>query len=328
MKRRTFLALAAAATAKTFVSASPLTPRNADQISAVRFIAVGDAGTGNDQQTTLGRVMAKYQQSHAYDTALLLGDNIYPNGDVSSVSAKFERPYADLLHRGVKFRSVFGNHDVRDGRDGQLKYPYFNMGGRSYYSFTKGLNGENLVEFFALDSNSFDRTQRQWLENALAASQARWKVVYFHHPIYSSAEEHGSDEKLRAALEPLLVKYGVAAAFSGHDHTYERTRLQQGVQYFVSGNGGKMRKGDLNRRSPFFAAGTDETGSFMLVEVTSERFSFKAIDVDGRVFDSGELAPRTHAATRIIAPDKLNTGGLGKFAVEYPANFSLPARQF
>ena len=326
MKRRTFLALAAAATAKTFVYASPLAPRNADQMPAVRFIAVGDAGTGNEQQTALGRVMAKYQQTYSYDTALLLGDNIYPNGEVSGASSKFERPYADLLHRGVKFRAVFGNHDVRDGREGQLRYPHFNMSGRAYYSFTKGINGENLVEFFALDSNEFNHAQRQWFENALAASQARWKVVYFHHPIYSSAEEHGSDEKLRAALEPLLVKYGVVAAFSGHDHTYERTRVQQGVQYFVSGNGGKMRRGDLNRRSPFFAAGTDETGSFMLVEATPERFSFKAIDIDGRVFDSGELAPR--AAARPVAPSKVETGGLGRFAIEYPANFNLPPRQF
>src|SRR6185436_1451865 len=188
MKRRTFLALASVAAARTFVTAAPRLSLldTASPASAVRFIAVGDAGTGNDQQNTLARLMTKYQQSHAYDTALLLGDNIYPDGDVSSAASKFERPYADLLHKGVKFHAVLGNHDARNGREGQPKYPHFNMSGRTYYSFTKG---DNLAEFFALDSNEFDRTQRQWLETGLAASRARWKIVYFHHPIYSSAGE-------------------------------------------------------------------------------------------------------------------------------------------
>lgn len=328
MKRRTFLALVSAATARTFVNAAPipLAPKSADAPAAVRFIAVGDAGTGNDQQFTLARVMAKYRQTQAYDTALLLGDNIYPNGQVSDISSKFERPYADLLHQGVKFHAVLGNHDVRDGREGQPRYPHFNMGGRTYYSFAKNVNGEKLVEFFALDSNAFDRVQRQWFESQLAASQARWKVVFFHHPIYSSAEEHGSNEKLRAALAPMLARYGVQAVFAGHDHTYERTRLQQGVQYFVSGTGGKLRRGDLDRNSPFFATGNDEAGSFMLVEVTPERFSFKAIDVYGRVFDSGELAPRASAA-RNIAPGKLATGDLGRFVIERPTDLKLPLSQ-
>jgi hypothetical protein len=68
------------------------------------------------------------------------------------------------------------------------------------------------------------------------------------------------------------------------------------VQYFVSGAGGKLRRGDLNRRTAFFDYGNDETGSFISVTVTPERFSFATIDVKGRVIDSGELAPRAIAA--------------------------------
>src|SRR5262245_60934088 len=129
MKRRTFLALMSAATARTFAGTAPRLPllNIAGAAPAVRFIAVGDAGTGDDHQSALARVMAKYQQTTSYDTALLLGDNIYPDGNVANVSAKFERPYADLLHQGVKFHAVLGNHDARSGRDAQPKYPHFNM---------------------------------------------------------------------------------------------------------------------------------------------------------------------------------------------------------
>jgi predicted MPP superfamily phosphohydrolase len=233
--------------------------------------------------------MAAHHRESPFQTVLLLGDNIYPDGEMTEAPAKFERPYAELLAREVKFHAVLGNHDVRKGRDAQIYYPHFNMGGRAYYSFTRG---DGLVEFFALDSTNFTATQRQWLEKGLAGSQARWKIAYFHHPIYSSGRRHGSDLRLRAELEPLLVRYGVAAAFSGHDHTYERAKLQQGVQYFVSGAGSKLRRGGLDRRSPFFAAGTDEESCFMSVEITPDRLGFKTIDAAGRVIDQGELEPR------------------------------------
>lgn len=304
MKRRAFLALLSTTAANVFAAtASAGAPSDmlrsgfngfsqavASPIAeVVRFIAFGDAGTGDRAQRDLARVMADHHQSRPFDTALMLGDNIYPDGDLSDAPAKFERPYAELLRRGVKFHAVLGNHDIRKGYEAQINYPNFNMGGRAYYSFARGAG---LVEFFALDSNNFDRQQRWWLEQALMASRAKWKIAFFHHPIYSSGDKHGSNLKLRAALEPLLVKHGVAAAFSGHDHVYERTRPQQGVQYFVSGAGGKLRRGDLSRDTEFFAYGNDEVSSFMSVTITPDRFSFSAIDVTGRVIDSGDVAPR------------------------------------
>src|SRR5262247_1455118 len=304
MKRRAFLGLLSATTASALAPTasanntlrivggglSPATALSSDEI--LRFIVFGDSGKGDTAQHELARMMAAHHWNQFYDTALMLGDNIYPDGNPEDIPAKFERPYGELLRRGVSFHAVLGNHDVKKGREAQLNYRNFNMGGRPYYSFTKG---EGLVEFFALDSNRFDFLQRRWLEEALQASQAKWKIAFFHHPLYSSADRHGSDLHLRVELEPLLIKYGVDAAFSGHDHVYERTKPQQGVQYFTSGAGAKTRRGDLKRNTPFFAAGADETSSFMSIELTQDRFSFKTINIGGRVIDSGELAPRSAA---------------------------------
>ncbi|HKQ75108.1 MAG TPA: metallophosphoesterase [Blastocatellia bacterium] len=310
MKRRAFLGLLSATTASVIApnsSANNILRLEAGGVlpsvtqspaEAVRFIAFGDSGKGDRAQYELARMMVAHHWSRFYDTALMLGDNIYPDGDWEDMPAKFEGPYGELLRRGVSFHAVLGNHDIKKGQETQIRYPKFNMGGRSYYSFTKG---DGLVDFFALDSNRFDHLQRRWLEVALMASRARWKVAYFHHPIYSSAERHGSDVDLRSELEPLLVRYGVDAAFSGHDHIYERTTPQKGIQYFVSGAGSKPRRGDLDRRTPFFAAGNDETSSFMSIEVTPDRFSFKTIDAGGRVIDSGELASRAAASAATLS---------------------------
>ncbi len=261
-----------------------------------RFITFGDFGTGDSEQYELGKQMMRWHRDHPYDTALLLGDNIYNDGDPADIPAKFEKPYADLLKSGIKFYAVLGNHDVRKGREGQINYPNFNMGGRSYYSFTKG---DGLVEFFAIDSTNVDEAQMQWLEGALAGSKAQWKMAFFHHPIYSSARAHGSDLKLRAKIEPLFLRYGVVSAFSGHDHTYERTKPQNGIQYFVAGAGsGKLRKGDLDRTSAFFETGNDETGSFLYLEVTRDAISFQAVDASGAVFDSGKIQMKKKMAAQ------------------------------
>jgi len=151
------------------------------------------------------------------------------------------------------------------------------------------------VEFFALDSTNFTQQQLSWLDGALGSSKAQWKIAYFHHPIYSSGITHGSDTKLRALLEPLFVKHGVMAALSGHDHTYERTKPQRGVQYFISGAGGQLRKGDLDRRTPFFDSGNDKVNSYMFFEAKPDKLSYWALDASGHSIDSGDIS-KTHAA--------------------------------
>lgn len=279
----------AAGTASHSANGNQATQLNLPTTGVVRFVAFGDMGTGDSDQQDVAQQMATFHKNHPYDTVLMLGDNIYPDGNPDDFQKKFERPYAELFRLGINFYASLGNHDVRKGREAQMNYPLFHMGGRSYYSFTKG-NG--LTEFFALDSTNFDSAQLRWLEGALAGSKAQWKIAFFHHPIYSSGKTHGSDTKLRAQIEPLFVKYGVAAALAGHDHVYERIKPQQGVQYFVCGIGGKLRSGNLDKRSQLTAFGNDEVNGFMFVEADPQRLAFQAVDASGHVFDSGEIAPR------------------------------------
>ena len=94
--------------------------------------------------------------------------------------------------------------------------------------------------------------------------------------------------RLRSSL---FVRYSVSAVFAGHDHVYERTTPQKGIQYFVSGAGGQLRRGNIDRQSPLLAAGNDQVHSFLYVEITRERLSFWAVSEDGEILDSGTLNP-------------------------------------
>jgi len=168
------------------------------------------------------------------------------------------------------------------------------MDGQCHYTVKKG---DGLAEFFMIDSTAFDMNQAGWLEGVLKESAAKWKIAVFHHPIYSSGEEHGSDLSLRSRIEPLLTRYGVNVVLSGHDHTYERVKPQQGVQYFVTGAGGKVRPGDVNMRSPFREMSYDRENHYLQMVIEDQQINFQTITRSGAVIDRGAITPRAMAAS-------------------------------
>lgn len=246
----------------------------------VKFIAFGDSGSGTPTQRALGQQMYRQYQADPFSFVLMLGDNIYEDGDIKNLGhARFTVPYQELLENHVPFYPVLGNHDVRKGfENDQLEF--FGMPGR-YYSFIEGN-----VQFFALDTNRFDAAQKAWLENCLSKSKAPWKIVYGHHPLFSSGE-HGNSPALIKTLLPLLEKYGVSLYLAGHDHDYERFNAINGVTFVVSGGGGAyLRK-----------FGTPKPGSrvriirhhFMVLNVQGNTLYAKVLDKDGTVLDTFEI---------------------------------------
>lgn len=270
------LALGAFIQPRSIFSAEPVQ-------NTIRFAVIGDWGTGDHNAAGVARQMFNTHTRSPFNFVVAAGDNIYPNGSGRYFKKHFEEPFAPLISQRVNFYSVLGNHDVEQGRQDQRQYPLFNMGGRNYYSLKQG---SGLVEFFMIDSTDFDAPQANWLVQALSASQCRWKIAVFHHPIYSSGG-HGSNLRLRKQLEPLLTKYKVNAVFSGHDHIYERTKTQQGIQYFVTGAGGKNRAGDVDLSSPIREVSYDQDNHFMSIEVNSAQMTFQTVTETGRIIDSG-----------------------------------------
>lgn len=249
---------------------------------SVKFAVIGDNGTGDRPEYDVAQQMVVARGTFPFDFVIMLGDNLYGSQNPVDFANKFEKPYSALLEAGVPFYAALGNHDKPDNR----KYKGFNMGGERYYTFVK-----HNVRFFVFDSNLLDKPQLAWIEQQLAASEEPWKVCYFHHPLYSDAGRHGPDIELRVALEPMMVKYGVTAVFSGHEHVYERLKPQKGITYFIDGSGGQLRKGDLSPADEM-AAGFDQDQTFMLVEIAGDDMFFQAVSRTGRVVDTGVVRRR------------------------------------
>jgi hypothetical protein len=283
MCRRNTPAIVAAAVviaAALQLQAQPIVLKNA--ADSVKLAVLGDFGKGNREQYEVGEQMAAAHATFPFDLVLAVGDNMYGSQRPQDFVVKFERPYAALLSAGVRFQAALGNHDKPENRE----YAPYNMGGQRYYTFARAH-----VRFVVLDTNLMETRQLAWADATLATASEPWKVVYFHHPLYSNGGRHGSNVELRVAIEPLLVKHGVRVVFAGHEHIYERLKPQKGVTHFVVGSGGSLRRGDA-QPSPTSAVAFDEDQAFMLVEIGGDELRFQTISRVGVKVDSGVISRR------------------------------------
>lgn len=258
-------------------------------VASIKLAVIGDSGRGNEPQYDIAAQMAAYREQFRFTFVIMNGDNIYEGpATAADYRDKFEKPYQVLLDEGVKFYAALGNHDDPQ----QVNYPLFNMGGDRYYTFRPPEDPltrlVTSVRFFAIDTTNLDRGQIRWLQEQLSESDSAWKICFFHHPMYTSGRYQRASAAFRISLEPILVRYGVDAVFAGHEHFYQRTTLQQGIQYFVSGGAGSLRLGDA-APAPFIAREFDTDYHFMLVEIERGALSFQVISRTGMTVDAGIL---------------------------------------
>ena len=183
--------------------------------ASLKFAVIGDSGQWSNAQRETAAQLTTQRAKMPFELVLMLGDNNYGDGSPQSYRLRFEEPYRALLEAGVTFHAALGNHDA----GAQWQYPLFNMGGQRYYTFQRKtgllppLVGDR-VQFFALDSVNLDDDQLSWFDRQLSESKAEWKIVFFHHPIYSSGRYELSSAARRATLEGVLIEHQVDAVFA------------------------------------------------------------------------------------------------------------------
>lgn len=253
---------------------------------AVTFAVLGDNGTGGRNQMDVASQMARTYQAAPFGLVLLAGDISYYGSIDDRWDEVFVEPYRPMIDAGVQWELAIGNHEISEKKSDyvveeiQAQLRRFGKPG-TYYSVVHGPVEVFVIDtILPLDVGIEGPEELAWLEAALAASTARWKVALMHHPAYSSGK-HGSRLEVREALQPLFAEHGVDIAFSGHDHHYERTFPQDGVTWIVSGAGAKRTR--VGRSD--FTAHAESTLQFMLVKVAGDRMEVQSITTDGTVID-------------------------------------------
>jgi predicted phosphodiesterase len=272
-----------------------------DPAQPVRFVVVGDTGTGT--QTALD-VIARLE-AQGPDFVVHGGDLAYANGSTQDVLERFTIPFAHTMDH-LPLYAVLGNHDVNTGNGRPfldavvLPTNPVNHTER-FYSFDWGP-----CHFAGLGSNadlSANSEQVNWLAGDLAASAAPWKFVFFHHPVWSSSR-HGSRSDLQAPLSPVLEANHVDVVFNGHDHDYERTFPMvgaaptdvssdsdyvrpQGPIYVVTGGGGN---GLYASGTSAFTAYSESSFHVSVVDVEGSTLTLTVVRLDGTVMDRASVS--------------------------------------
>ena len=236
------------------------TRKTADQ--AFRFVAVGDPGTKGEGQAQVADRVATvkpdlivqpgdivYKQGlfseylsnfFPFQSKLLsrflsvqvLGNHDVTRPDFRKAHSLSEFPDSlawyyiwSLPLNGPRHSSLLSNVEPLLGakhlrrtfkRNTSARYPA--MGN---YSFDYGL-----AHFVVLDANVYmdwsDKVFRQWLQDDLNRSQARWKIVVWHQPSFTSHLRHRIEERMRLVAD-IIQNAGVKLVLTGHAHHYERS---------------------------------------------------------------------------------------------------------
>ena len=191
--------------------------------SSFSFLYVGDV-----QDTLYGqanRFLREALARHPQSEFLLCGGDLTERPADQYWTEAFRD--VDSVAQAMPLLTVTGNHDYLKGlvrrleRRFTLVFSYFldsEVGHNQVYSLRYGS-----AEFFLLDSNRelpYLLTQRRWLEKRLQESQARWKILVLHHPLYSLKGWNNLVQ--RWVFDGLIRKYGVDLVLQGHEHAYAR----------------------------------------------------------------------------------------------------------
>lgn len=262
-----------------------------DGVVPFSFVYMGDAQNGLDRWGSLVHNAFRERPDAAF--YIMAGDLVNRGNDRDDWDSFFHN--AEGIYDRRVLVPAIGNHEDQGG------HPTLYL-----RNFTLPANGPDGVEperaysftysnalFVILDSNLEPATQTEWLDAQLAASDATWKFMVYHHPAYSSKPER-DNKSVRELWGAIFDKYHVDMALQGHDHAYLRTHPMhaeepvatpaEGTVYIVSVSGTKMYdQGD--REYEAFGMTNVATYQTLDIRISGDRLVYRSYDTDGGLRD-------------------------------------------
>ena len=246
--------------------------------SAFTFIAYGDSRSGWDVHAELTSRFLNHRPAFILHT----GDMVRRD-----TAERWQKNFFDPLGPTLAYVPLW---PARGNHEGAAHYyrKYLDLpGGKTYYSFDYGN-----AHFVCLDSTGSVEESRmlEWCETDLAASKARWKFVFYHHPSYDVAG-HLSHWGRKDFL-PVFRKYGVDVVLTGHSHSYQRfhpmytkgENQARPITHIVTGGGGAPLT-TIKRSRPHVAAARIEY-HYMVFQVAGDMLSCRVINDAGKEIDA------------------------------------------
>ena len=199
------------------------------------FILAGDpqiGASGDATNDTEGWKKTLQDSINKFDPDFILsaGDQVNTASNESQYSGYLASEYLTNTPQA----NVVGNHDSSSNAYSQ----HFNLPNVSGKGATTAGSDYwyvyNNTLFMNINSNNMSTAEHKaFMEEAIAANpDARWKVVSFHHSVYSVANHavEGDILQRREELTPVFDELGIDVVLMGHDHVYVRSNIMKGMQ--------------------------------------------------------------------------------------------------
>lgn len=269
-----------------------------------QFFLVGDpqiGASGNKESDAQGwdktlNIMAEKMKDPNNNFAFLLSA-----GDQINSYSSNEDEYVGFTERdglkGMTLAPVIGNHDgenaTRNGFFEHYTLPEFGNEGRADYAYVY-----NNTLFISLDSTFgvHEAEHNDFVKKTVEKYKDKvdWKVLTFHHAIYSVAS-HAVDEDIlnRRQYIPKLVKdNGIDAVLMGHDHVYVRSHIMNGTEPIIEwkdGVEGKAPSEYLNPKGALYITANSGSGS-KFYRIQNEKFDYAAVKNQEKVPNYSEIS--------------------------------------
>jgi len=237
-------------------------------VRQIEILAMGDWGTGGENQRIMAAALAEYAGRQAVPVAALLtaGDNFYNHMtgiDDPAWLERFEKMY-DPVRLAFPFHATLGNHDYEEDEwKVQLAYAKANPQSRfklpsQWYRLDLPVETP-IITILMLDSNKSRMSdemwagQMRWITEQLSSPRnAKWTIAVAHHPLFSNGA-HGDNGVLQREWAALFAETSLDMYVCGHDHDLQHLELENyPVTLMLCGGGGAtIRKMVGNKRGPF-----------------------------------------------------------------------------
>ena len=287
----TYRYLVGSPTANTWSEEASFTtaPAEAENFS---FIYMGDAQTGLEEW---GGLLHEAIEKHPdVRFCLMAGDLVNRGNDRDDWDTLFQS--AGGVYDRVPVAPAIGNHEYHGGEGPDTYLAMFDMPDdgpegiepEHSYAFTYS----NAL-FVMLDANQSPKDQAPWLEEQLRNTDATWKFVCYHQPIYSSTPDR-DNPLLRKYWGELFDDYHVDFALQGHDHAYLRTPPMRadekvdspakGTIYVVSVAGDKFY---AQEDHDYTEVGFVKTSTYQVLDIAidDKTLTYRSYDANGELRD-------------------------------------------
>lgn len=289
--------------------------------------------TGTRRQLEVAQALERAVDATGARLVVTTGDNIYASNRFLLWTSEtgdedddwfftYFQPYRYVLNR-IPVCPTIGNHDTReteehDDREQVMDNMYLRerlaadeAAGRAslnpglFYRFRVSSD----IEFVCFDTSkeSFFRRGRlyeypkhwDFMQRSFpprAEGGIRWRIPVGHHPPFCAGPQHRNTDRMERVVT-LFEAGGVRAAFSGHEHNLQHSHWN-GIDYFVSGAGSKIRRRAPTRFEDAHTVSWSGECHFLLVTIDGPTMTVRAIgESEQGLVDIPRLTPEGDVVT-------------------------------